>query len=106
MNSFFNLIRWPNMVIVILTQYVFYNYVFLQIQGLSLQMNEVEFAFILFNTLLITLSGYVINDYFDFGTDLINKKRSGLKDYPLSKKSLKILYICLSIVHVWVQSPV
>ena len=86
------------MVIIILTQYVFYHHIFWKIQGYSLQMDEMEFAFILFNTLIITFSGYVINDYFDFETDLINKKRTALNDYPLSKKSLKGLYICLSII--------
>ena len=101
MISLFNFIRWPNMVMIALTQCVFYYLVFLHFGGTSLGMGQEEFAYIMFNTLLITLSGYVINDYFDFETDLINKKRSGLKAYPFSKEGLKILYICLSIVVVF-----
>ena len=52
-------------------------------------MGKAEFIFILFNTLIITFSGYVINDYFDYETDQINKKRTALKSYPFSKNSFE-----------------
>lgn len=100
MNSLYDFIRWPNMVIIIFTQYVFYQHVFCKILGGSAQMGKAEFIFILFNTLIITFSGYVINDYFDYETDFINRKRTALKSYPFSKNSLKLLYIVLSVIIV------
>ena len=98
MNSLYDFIRWPNMVIIIFTQYVFYHHVFCKILGDLTQMGKAEFIFILFNTLIITFSGYVINDYFDYETDSINRKRTALKSYPFSKKSLKLIYIGMSVI--------
>ena len=98
MNSLYDFIRWPNMVIIIFTQYVFYHHVFCKILGDLTQMGKAEFIFILFNTLIITFSGYMINDYFDYETDSINRKRTALKSYPFSKKSLKLIYIGMSVI--------
>jgi 4-hydroxybenzoate polyprenyltransferase len=88
MKSFLNLIRWPNLVIVALTmilmRYAVIEPVISKINvflvsspgsavPISLQLPWYDFAVLVLATILITAGGYVINDYFDIKTDLINK---------------------------------
>ena len=40
---------------------------------MSVQSSWVDFLLLIFATVLITAGGYVINDYFDIKTDLINR---------------------------------
>jgi 4-hydroxybenzoate polyprenyltransferase len=89
MKSFFNLIRWKNLAIVVLTM-VLMRYaviepviaklgVILVNSGTGeeipvvLQFNLFYFILLIISTVFITAGGYVINDYFDIKTDLINK---------------------------------
>lgn len=88
MKDFLNLIRWKNLVIVILTM-VLIRYAVLEplinrvgvvlVNGtgaevpMTLQFPWYNFALLVLATVLITAGGYVINDYFDIKTDLINK---------------------------------
>jgi 4-hydroxybenzoate polyprenyltransferase len=88
MAAFFNLIRWKNLLVVILTM-VLMRYAVLAhviskigvtlIKGsgeeipMTLQFPWYDFVLLVFATVLIAAGGYVINDYFDIKTDLINK---------------------------------
>lgn len=88
MKAFLNLIRWPNLLIVALTM-ILMRYAVIApviskinvelINGtggevpLSLQFPWYYFLILVVATLFITAGGYVINDYFDIKTDLINK---------------------------------
>ncbi len=88
MKEFFKLIRWQNLLIVILTM-VLMRYAVLEpviskigvilIKGtgkeipMSLQFPWYDFVLLVAATVFITAGGYVINDYFDIKTDLINK---------------------------------
>jgi 4-hydroxybenzoate polyprenyltransferase len=88
MKVFLKLIRWPDLLIVILTM-VLMRYAILEpllgrtgitmysIAGnatsMSLQLSSFDFLLLVIATVLITAGGYVINDYFDIQTDLINR---------------------------------
>jgi 4-hydroxybenzoate polyprenyltransferase len=88
MKEFLKLIRWQNLLMVILTM-VLMRYAVLApviskigvilIKGsgeeipMSLQFPWYDFVLLVAATVLITAGGYVINDYFDIKTDLINK---------------------------------
>jgi len=88
MIAFLKLIRWPNLLIIILTM-VLMRYGILEpvlsrievilysIAGteknMMLQLPWLDFAMLVTATVLISAGGYVINDYFDIKTDLINK---------------------------------
>ena len=88
MKEFFKLIRWYNLVIVILTM-VLVRYAVIQPLlmktaivlnndtihpvPLALRMPLPDFVLLVLATVLITAGGYVINDYFDIRTDLINR---------------------------------
>jgi len=88
MKAFLSLIRWQNLLIVILTM-VLMRYAVLGpviskigvilLMGtgeevpMVLQFPWYDFLLLVAATVFITAGGYVINDYFDIKTDLINK---------------------------------
>lgn len=88
MKAFFDLIRWHNLLIVILTMFLMRYAVIEPVlskigiilrQGtgeetaMVLQYSLFNFILLVAATVFITAGGYVINDYFDIKTDLINK---------------------------------
>lgn len=88
MKAFFKLVRWQNLLLIVFTM-VLMRYAIIEpviskitvvlIHGqegeipLVLKFPWYDFAILVLATLMITAGGYVINDYFDIKTDLINK---------------------------------
>ena len=72
----FRLIRLPNLIIVAVTQILIYyqllNQTF-QRFSISGTFNSFDFFLFVFSTLIITASGYIINDIYDIETDGVNK---------------------------------
>jgi 4-hydroxybenzoate polyprenyltransferase len=88
MIEFLNLIRWKNLLIVILTMVLMRYFVIAPLLSLMtvnliaspdvpvhmmLQLPWYDFMILVAATVCITAGGYVINDYFDIKTDLINR---------------------------------
>ncbi|HEX7492973.1 MAG TPA: geranylgeranylglycerol-phosphate geranylgeranyltransferase [Bacteroidales bacterium] len=88
MKAFLNLIRWQNLLTVILTMVLMRYAVLAPLIGkigvilikgngeeipMTLQFPWYDFVLLVAATVFITAGGYVINDYFDIKTDLINK---------------------------------
>ena len=91
MKSFFKLIRWQNLVIVILTMTMMRYAVLKPLLGeipvfmindrvgeaaMELQFSLIDFILLVTATVLIAAGGYVINDYFDVKTDIINRGKA------------------------------
>lgn len=68
--AFFRLIRWPNLVFIMLTQALFYACVY---QPLFHQQRLHMLVWIIIGSVFIAAAGYIINDYFDLNIDQINK---------------------------------
>lgn len=77
-SAFFRLVRWPNLVFIALTQFLFYYCIitpslpdsyFQQSRSLSPSV----FHLLVLASVLIAAAGYIINDYFDINIDLVNK---------------------------------
>jgi len=88
MKAFMNLIRWKNLLIVILTMVLMRYAIIASLISrigviplndsgreipMTLQFPWYYFVLLVLATVLIAAGGYVINDYFDIKTDLINK---------------------------------
>lgn len=77
--AFFRLVRWPNLVFIFLTQWLFYNLVlvrsFAPNPGFSFTylLNPPLFYLLSLSSVLIAAAGYIINDYFDLNIDRVNK---------------------------------
>ncbi len=91
MKDFLKLIRWQNLLIVALTmilmRYAVISTILNKIdvtllpiagneQTMRLQFQWYDFVFLVLATVMITAGGYIINDYFDIKTDLINKGKA------------------------------
>ena len=87
MAAFFKLIRWQNLLIVVLTMVLMRYAVLAPVLGkigvvlngsgeevpMHIQFSIIDFILLVLATVFLTAGGYVINDYFDIKTDLINK---------------------------------
>ncbi len=87
MKAFFKLIRWQNLLIIVFTM-VLMRYAIIEpvanmitfvhisdtgVESLQLQLKLIDFVILVFAVVTIAAGGYVINDYFDIRTDLINR---------------------------------
>ena len=97
--AFFNLIRWKNLLLIALMQFLI-KYCFLT--GFSFQtiLSNSLFFLLVFATITITASGYVINDIIDLKTDLINKPNKVIVSNKISISNVKKLYIILTVVGI------
>ncbi len=74
LKALFKLVRWPNLLIVFLTQYIVFAFIVKNnVTGLLHFLPSHAFYILSFGTLLIAASGYIINDYYDIKIDLVNK---------------------------------
>jgi len=79
MIKWINLIRWPNLLIIALTQVaIFYKYFkpLALIPSNEILQKNINIVLLISCTILVAISGYIINDLFDQSNDKINKKKS------------------------------
>ena len=72
MISFLNLIRWKNLLLIAIVQYLI-KYALLIPFGVTITLNWFGFLLLVLATLCIAAAGNVVNDIFDVETDTINK---------------------------------
>jgi 4-hydroxybenzoate polyprenyltransferase len=74
--AFFRLIRWPNLVFISLTQFLFYYTIiipgFRDTDFINI-LRPAYFFLLSLSCVLIAAAGYIINDYFDLNIDRVNR---------------------------------
>ena len=92
--AFLKLIRWPNLLIVILTQYLFYWLIRQLFQACHIQtsLDFIHFSLLVFTTVIIAASAYIINDLLDYKIDQINKADSMVLGRSISISQAKTAY--------------
>src|SRR3954469_11447769 len=98
--KFLKLIRFPNLLIIAVTQYLVRYTIILPIlaaYNLTSAVSDINFFLIVVSTVLIAAGGYIINDYHDLQIDLINKPAKVIVDKFISKKTCFNLYAGLSL---------
>ncbi|MFP4019339.1 MAG: geranylgeranylglycerol-phosphate geranylgeranyltransferase [Bacteroidales bacterium] len=101
MLNYLRLVRYPNLLIIILTQYAIRWGVvepLLNVTGFELQLSSLHFLLLVLSTVFITAAGYVINDYFDTHTDFLNRPRKVLVGTKIPRRTAIMLHIILSII--------
>jgi 4-hydroxybenzoate polyprenyltransferase len=99
-NRYIKIIRLPNLLIIILTQYLFRICVigtFYSLADSKPAFSEFEYALLVISTILIAAGGYVINDIFDLKTDEINKPKKMIVGKTISLRNAYNYYFILSI---------
>ncbi len=90
--AFLRLIRWPNLVFIAITQWLFY---FCVVESLQIEKNtptqintaqHFHFYLLMLASILIAAAGYIINDYFDMHIDAVNKPDKVVVDKVVKRR--------------------
>lgn len=104
--AFFKLIRWPNLLFIAITQWLFY---FAVVDSIQLQTttisaaypyNHLLFYLLIVSSIMIAAGGYIINDYFDIQIDTINKPERVVVDRIVKRRWAIAWHILLSLLGV------
>jgi 4-hydroxybenzoate polyprenyltransferase len=91
--AFLRLIRWPNLVFIIITQLLFYFCIYQPL----FQAEEVrQLLCLIIASVFIAAAGYIINDYFDLNIDQINKPGKNVINSVINRRWAIIWHIGLS----------
>jgi 4-hydroxybenzoate polyprenyltransferase len=101
--SIFNLIRFPNLLIIAATQYAM-RYLLMEpllpSDEFTLQFGDVQFFLLVLSTIFIAAAGYIINDYFDTQADMINKPARVVVGIKISRREAMTMHALLNIIGV------
>lgn len=101
MRSWLRLVRWNNLFIIFLTQFLIWVCILLPLQAQrndSFLLNGVNFSFICLSTILIAASGYVINDYFDIKIDSINRPEKVILGKTIHRRAALLVHNALNLL--------
>jgi 4-hydroxybenzoate polyprenyltransferase len=101
--AFLKLIRLPNLVFIVLTQFLFYYCILaplLRSAGAIAQIDQVQFILLSLASVLIAAAGYIINDYFDVNIDQVNKPKKNVVDFIVSRRWAILWHFVLSGIGV------
>lgn len=99
--SILKLIRIQNLIIIAFTQYLMrYAVIFpmLESKGFESQFSDLNFLLLVVSTVLIAAAGYVINDYFDTRTDLVNRPKTVIVGKTIKRRTAMALHVFLNII--------
>lgn len=97
-SAFLQLIRWPNLVFIIITQCLFEWCIYARVYPNQFnQSNHFQFILILLASILIAAAGYIINDYFDQNIDQINKPNKMVVNTIINRRWVIFWHMLLSL---------
>ncbi len=112
--AFLKLIRLPNLLFIALAQLLFQFCIYHQLYTGKIPQNDLpNFILLMFASMFIAASGYIINDYFDINIDEVNKPDRMVVDkhihrrwaiawhFMLSTNGLVLTVIALPFAHKW-----
>jgi len=99
MLSILNLIRWKNLLIIVLVQ-VLIKYALLEPYGVITSLDTLGILLLILATVLIAAAGNIINDIYDVDTDTINKPDKVIVGKSISEKTAYNLFIAFNIIGV------
>ena len=123
LQAFLRLIRWQNLVFIVLTEFLFYYCIVLsayEAQGIKSAwfLSPVFFVWLTVSSVLIAAAGYIINDYFDLNIDQVNKPDAIVIQKIIKRRWAIFWHLCFSVIGVvialyvswkignWVVAPV
>ncbi len=109
-DAFLRLIRWPNLVFIALTQWLFYYCVVnsaYREAGANLsyspQLNHL-FYLLMAASVFIAAAGYIINDYFDLQIDVVNKPDKVVVDRVVKRRWAIMWHLILSFLGIIISA--
>lgn len=96
--AFLRLVRWQNLVFILLTQFLFYFCIYLPLYHATFDFSS--FVLLTLASVLIAAAGYIINDYFDLNIDQINKPHRNVINTIISRRWAILWHLILSLLGV------
>lgn len=103
LRSIWILLRFPNLLITAATQYAMRYLIvepLLPSEDFGLQMSDFHFFLLVLATMFIAAGGYIINDYFDTRTDMINKPARVVVGVEISRRIAMFMHSAFNILGV------
>lgn len=97
---YFKLIRYPNLLMLILSQCLIRYFLIKPIvesNGGQMALSDFNFFLLVMITLLISGAGYIINDYFDLEGDKINKPLKLIIGHHFSVEQSRMIYFVMNL---------
>ena len=102
--AFLRLIRYKNLVVIVLLQYLLrYGLLLpmLNLYDIAPALSHVKFGLLVLTTLLLAASGYIINDYFDVKMDRINRPEKVVVGKVYQRRKILLFHVLFSFVGVF-----
>ncbi|TCJ19180.1 ubiquinone biosynthesis protein UbiA [Flaviaesturariibacter flavus] len=96
--AFFRLVRWPNLLFIVLTQLLFYFCVYVPLFNPA--QPPLRLAWIVTASVLIAAAGYIINDYFDLDIDQVNKPEKNVINRLITRRWAIFWHAALSLAGI------
>ena len=96
MKNFLRLIRYKNLLIIIVTMIVI-RYALIGV-FMPYQLSTIGFSLLVAATVCISAAGYIINDYFDVNADMMNKPDKVIIGKSINRRNAMILHWAFNIV--------
>jgi 4-hydroxybenzoate polyprenyltransferase len=100
--SWLRLIRWSNLLIILLTQLLVWGCVLVPLQqygdGTAFLLTPLNFSLLCLSTILIAAAGYIINDYFDIRIDAINKPDKVILERQIPRRLAIIVHSAMNVL--------
>jgi 4-hydroxybenzoate polyprenyltransferase len=99
LSAFLRLIRWPNLVFIVVAQVFFYRFIVANLLHDNAQetlLSNWQLIWLMAASVFIAAGGYVINDYFDLNIDLVNKPEKLVVDKIIRRRWVIIWHLVLS----------
>ena len=103
MIHFLNLIRWKNLLMIALMQYLIKYALLLpfgESHGVLITLSDFNFFLLVLATVCIAAGGYAINDVYDVGTDKINKPDKLIINKYITENKATTIFMVLNIIGV------
>lgn len=113
-SAFLRLVRLPNLVMIAITQLLFYFSLVEPLfeKGINTFFVKSHFLLLIISSLLIAAAGNIINDYFDRNIDEINKPQKKIVDKHIKRRWVIVMHIAFSFTAILIgfyvdsQTPV
>lgn len=102
--AFLRLIRFKNLLIIVLLQLLLRYVLLLPMlahYGLEPALSHLRFALLVLTTVFLAASGYVINDYFDIKTDLINRPSRVVAGQVYPRRTVLLWHVLFTFLGVF-----
>lgn len=100
--SFSKLIRWPNLIFIILSQVLFQFCIYNPLYDIESSDTPFAFYLIMIASVLIAAAGYAINDYFDVNIDQVNKPKKVVVSNIISRRWVIFWHFFFSLSGIYI----